>query len=181
MSNFEVCEEMQKLRNYLDEHKIKWRDESEKGASVRKDNVDFDSYWMCRTRFEIKGNKFAVINGIGSYGGCFYVGTKNHGLLECWINKNKPEGYLKSDDVIKKIEEYEKKYEKNMRRNNILNMTVTEQIAKIKKDVCYYACKYREFYKDKCREDDVLFLASMQGYCHECPLNKLHYGAEISD
>lgn len=41
MSNFEVCEEMQKLRNYLDEHKIKWRDKSDKGVYARKDNVDF--------------------------------------------------------------------------------------------------------------------------------------------
>ena len=57
-------------------------------------------------------------------------------------------------------------------------MTVTEQIAKIKNDVCDYACKYREFYKDKYPEDKISFLATLQEYCHECPLNKLHYGAE---
>ena len=109
MSNFEVCEEMQKLRNYLDEHNIKWRDESDKGVSTRKDIIDLSSYWMCRTKFKIKGNKFSVMNGIGSFGGCVYAGGKNYGLLECWINKGKPEGYLKSDDVIEKIKKYEKK------------------------------------------------------------------------
>lgn len=110
MSNFEVCEEMQKLRNYLDEHNIKWRDESDKGVFARKDNVDFSIYWMCRTKFEIKGNEFSVINGIGSYGGCLYAGAKNNGLLECWINqKGEPEGYLKADDVIKKVKACAKK------------------------------------------------------------------------
>lgn len=110
MSNFEVCEEMQKLRNYLDEHKIKWRDESDKGVSARKDNVVFPIYWMCRTKFNIKGNEFSVINGIGSYGGCIYAGAKNNGFLECWINqKGEPEGYLKAEDVIKKVEACAKK------------------------------------------------------------------------
>ena len=68
-----------------------------------------------------------------------------------------------------------------MRRNNVLNMTVTEQIAKIKNDVCDYVCKYREYYADKYPEEKALFLASLQGFCHECPLNKLHYGVEVSD
>lgn len=105
MSNYEVCEEMQKLRNYLDEHNIKWRDDSAKEVFVRKDNVDFPIYWMCRTKFEVKGNEFSVINGIGSYGGCNYAGATNRGKLECWINqKGIPEGYLTADEVIKKVE-----------------------------------------------------------------------------
>ena len=52
----EICAEMQKLREYLDSHDIKWRDSSD----------DFTEWWMCRTKFEIKGNSFSVINGFGS-------------------------------------------------------------------------------------------------------------------
>lgn len=63
-----------------------------------------------------------------------------------------------------------------MRRNNMAEMTITEQIVKIKEDVCEYACKYRELYRDKFPSDDVSFLANLQGYCHGCPLNRLYYG-----
>ena len=68
---------------------------------ARKDGVDFSIYWMCRTKFNIKGNEFSVINGIGSYGGCIYAGAENHGLLECWVNQTgEPEGWLTAEDVI---------------------------------------------------------------------------------
>lgn len=91
----EICAEMQKLREYLDSHDIKWRDSSD----------DFTEWWMCRTKFEIKGNSFSVINGFGSYGGVLIGRSRNQGLLECWINeKGEPTGYLTAEDVIKEIE-----------------------------------------------------------------------------
>ena len=84
---------MEKLREYLDFEKIEWRDDS-----------DLISMWyMCRTKFEVNGNEFSVINGVGSYGGAMIGGT-NQGLLEMWINqKGEPIGYLNADDVIEAI------------------------------------------------------------------------------
>jgi len=91
----EICTEMTKLREYLDAHDIKWRDDSE----------DFTLCWMCRTKFDIRGNEFSVINGVGSYGGVNAGCNYNQGLLELWINeKGEPTGYLKAEDVIKEIE-----------------------------------------------------------------------------
>ena len=43
MVEFEICAEMQKLRNYLNENNIPWEDGSE----------DKPTFWMCRTRFDI--------------------------------------------------------------------------------------------------------------------------------
>lgn len=60
-----------------------------------------------------------------------------------------------------------------MRKNNINDMTITEQIVKIREDGCKYACKYREYYEEG---DEVLAKVSLQGYCHECPLMRLHIG-----
>lgn len=48
-----------------------------------------------------------------------------------------------------------------MRRKNFADMTVVEQLVRIREDVCEYACKYREAGETK--------------YCHECPLGKIHY------
>ena len=93
MVEFEICAEMQKLRNYLNENNIPWEDGSE----------DKPMFWMCRTRFDIGDRNFSVINGYGSYGGLGWHG-KNQGLLECWINqKGEPEGYLTADEIIAKI------------------------------------------------------------------------------
>lgn len=91
----EICAEMQKLREYLDAHGIEWRDNSDA----------FSEWWMCRTKFEINGSSFSVINGVGSYGGVNAGCKHNQGLLELWINeKGEPTGYLKVEDVIKEIE-----------------------------------------------------------------------------
>jgi len=95
-----ICEEMQKLRDWLDNNGIEWHDHSS--------NAIPELFWMCRTKFYIKGNEFSVINGIGSYGGKRYASAKNHGLLELWINqKGEPQGYLTADNVIERIKEYE--------------------------------------------------------------------------
>ena len=92
-----VCEEMRKLRDYLDIKEITWKDVSE----------DFGhGLWICRTHFDYKGNHWSVINGSGTYGG-FYINEKsNYGALELMVdcvNGGEPVGYLKAEDVIKYI------------------------------------------------------------------------------
>ena len=82
-----VCEEMQRLRNKLDEENIEWKDKSN----------DF----VCRTHFYYGINKISVINGEGTYGGL--DNGKNIGLLEMMINYHDPIGYLNADEVIKKL------------------------------------------------------------------------------
>jgi len=92
-----VCEEMQKLRDYLDSKKIEWIDKSD----------DWEMGWICRTHFDYKGNHWSVINGLGTYGG-FYINEKsNYGVLELMVdcvNGGEPVGYLKAEDVIKYME-----------------------------------------------------------------------------
>lgn len=61
-----------------------------------------------------------------------------------------------------------------MRRNNPNEMTVTEQIALIKEDTCRYACRHLENVELEFN-DPLLQKAKLQGFCHECPLNKLHF------
>ena len=64
-----------------------------------------------------------------------------------------------------------------MRKNNFADMTVVEQLIAIRDDVCEYACKYRESVK-RSEGDEVLWKISVQRYCHDCPLTKLHYQKE---
>lgn len=90
-----ICEEMKKLRAYLDTHGIGWRDQS--GGN--------EAAWMCRTKFRYRGRSWSVINGIGSYGGQRTVGEENLGLLEAMPdNNNDPEGWLTAREVIARIE-----------------------------------------------------------------------------
>ena len=48
----EICKEMQKLRNWLDENNIPWMDQSE---DYHIDLEKLGEMWMCRTKFEIGG------------------------------------------------------------------------------------------------------------------------------
>ena len=66
-----IVEEMQKLRDWLDEHNIEWVDKSEEPVYL--EYFHRYSFWMCRTHFDINGKHVSVINGYGSYGGgkCF--------------------------------------------------------------------------------------------------------------
>ena len=89
-----VCKEMKKLRKYLDDNKIEWRDDSSISAM----------FWMVRTKFHHKGREYSVINGVGSYGGCVSVNSKNNGLLECMIDGREPLPCLTAKEVIEKIE-----------------------------------------------------------------------------
>ena len=62
-----------------------------------------------------------------------------------------------------------------MRKNNFADMTVVEQLVRIREDVCEYACKYREEAKKAYSGDDTMQRLAIQRYCHECPLGKIHY------
>jgi hypothetical protein len=95
----EVCKEMQKLRDWLDKNNIDWEDASE---DFSKDSID--DFWICRTWFEIKGKKFSVINGYGTWGGIRLLDGKNVGLLEI-MGLDDVIGYMTADEVIAAISE----------------------------------------------------------------------------
>ena len=86
-----ACEEMKKLRNYLDRNEIPYCDNSD------------DLTKICRTRFEIGEVNISVIHGRSTYGGI-------DGLLELamWDEKGgsvDPTGWLSAKDVICVIKE----------------------------------------------------------------------------
>lgn len=92
----QMCEEMVKLREYLDSHGIDWRDNScEYG----------DDFFIHRTKFEVKGHTFSVINGYGTYGGIVSFGCKNNGLLELMLDGKEPYGCLTAREVEDYINE----------------------------------------------------------------------------
>ena len=94
----EICEEMKKLRSYLDEKKIKWIDQSEDMESA---SIDM---FICRTWLWLGDRKISVVNGYGTYGGIhpmYNNGLKNRGLLEIQIDGlNDVYGDFTADDVI---------------------------------------------------------------------------------
>ena len=98
-----ICEEMNKLRQYLDDKDIKWKDAS----TILGDKL-WHRLWICRTQFEINNNKWSVINGYGTYGGIDGLDGYNEGLLELMtnsVNNGEPIGWLTADNVIGYIEE----------------------------------------------------------------------------
>ena len=102
-----ICEEMQKLRQMLDEKNIPWHDASE----VMSEDKEWPM-WICRTHFEYKGLKIPVVNGFGTYGGWFGAnpGTteeENMELLEIMIEDNEPVGWLKAEDIMEILGEKE--------------------------------------------------------------------------
>ena len=94
---FLPCDEMTKLRSYLDNHDIKWADASDET--------------ICRTKYWHNGILYSVINGYGTYGGIDGCDPKevNQCLLECWSVPfgDDPAGWLKADDIIEIMEEWE--------------------------------------------------------------------------
>ena len=90
---FYICDEMQKLRDGLDERNIPWMDLTDKYG-----------LWICRTHFVIKGDRWSVIHGHGSYGG-FNSFEKDKQLLECMYGGNEPIGWLTADEVLKMVDE----------------------------------------------------------------------------
>lgn len=98
-----VCEEMQKLRDWLDESGIEWQDKSD-DISVKND------FWMVRTHFDYKGHHILVINGFGSYGGFNRVYPENLGALDMMIcDTEEIHGILSADNVkeiLSKLKEF---------------------------------------------------------------------------
>ncbi len=91
-----MCEEMVILREYLDSHGIKWRD----------DSCEYDGdFFIHRTKFEVNGHTFSVINGYGTYGGIVSFGCKNDGLLELMLDGREPYGCLSAIEVEGYIDE----------------------------------------------------------------------------
>ena len=98
----EICEEMKKLRKYLDINKIKWKDKSQDLETVSEEY----KLYISRTQFWYKGNFYSAINGLGTYGGYFSDAVNNHGLIELMssqINGGEPVGFLTAEDCIKLI------------------------------------------------------------------------------
>ena len=95
-----MVEEMIKLREKLDDLKIKWVDKSDKFKL--KGGGEF---FIDRTHFDYNDKHYSAINGFGTYGGCNVLTGKNEGLLELMIDSNTPEGYLTADKVIEKLKE----------------------------------------------------------------------------
>lgn len=85
VKKYSPCEEMVKLRNWLDQKKIKWWDLSDEK--------------ICRTKFVVDGNVFSIVNGHGTYGHL-------NGLLEMMVLAvTGPIGWLTAQAVIDFIEE----------------------------------------------------------------------------
>lgn len=91
-----MCEEMLKLRKWLDDNQIEWNDHSWHMARYK-------DYYIDRTHFNFRSHFFSVINGMGTYGGMVSYGCKNQGLLEVMIDGNEPIGNLTADEVIEEI------------------------------------------------------------------------------
>lgn len=99
-----ICEEMSKLRNWLDEQGIKWEDMSQDLLPDSPDELVSES-WIVRTRFIVNGKKSSVINGFCTYGGYRFRPDDNEGLLEEWGLYECPVGNLTAEDVINKIKQ----------------------------------------------------------------------------
>jgi hypothetical protein len=85
----EICEEMLKLRDWLNENGIGWEDVSDSIIS--------------RTRFVVNGYFFSVVHGFDTYGGINIFG-KDSGLLECMTGSGVV-GCLTAEDVIEMVKE----------------------------------------------------------------------------
>lgn len=103
-----ICNEMQKLRNWLGKNSICWEDVSTDYSQLKEqmNDPDFPDLSMCRTHFTINGDKVSVINGWGSYGGNDWHTGERLGLLEIRadkINDGQPIGWLTADEVISEL------------------------------------------------------------------------------
>lgn len=112
-----LCEEMKKLRAYLDDHNVSWEDTSSiksdeeierlLSLSIPKAYSDTSIY---RTQFEYEGITYSVINGYGTSGGYRPSTQKNEGLLEMldWSTEKVSGGYT-ADEVIQILFKKEEK------------------------------------------------------------------------
>jgi hypothetical protein len=98
-----VCKEMQKLREWLDQHNIPWEDCSEEFEVRCK-----IPFYICRTHFRVHNHLVSVINGHGTYGGYSVFEHSNKGLLEVMsgmLNDGEPIGFLTADELIKILQD----------------------------------------------------------------------------
>lgn len=110
----QMCKEMQKLRDMLDERGIIWHDLSDITSEERisllvKKGLQrgYADTTIWRTHFEVDGIEYSVINGFGTYGGFNSYTGHNLGLLECMTvkaNGGEPVGHLTAEEVMEIIE-----------------------------------------------------------------------------
>lgn len=114
-----MCDEMVKLREFLDKKGIIWYDNSEDPA-----NTEELHCMIYRTKFVLVGIEISVIYGYGTIGGRpVYSSGADEKLLEMMIGDGEPEGHLTCDDIInhlainkiKDIPEDEAKINRNIR------------------------------------------------------------------
>ena len=105
----EMCKEMKRLRELLDQHNIAWEDYSTiqseevieklmKNSSIKK--REFYDTTIYRTFFAFNNKTWSVINGFGTYGGVSPHEKINYGLLEVWDGEHDTEGWLTANEVL---------------------------------------------------------------------------------
>lgn len=98
----EMCPEMLKLRDMLDEMNIDWTDDSD---PITPNTIECRVY---RTHFYHNGDDYSVIYGFGTYGGWNRFSNKTDPqLLELMINDDEPTGWHTAEDIIKIMKERE--------------------------------------------------------------------------
>lgn len=90
-----TCKELQKLADYLTEKDIHWRNAS----SV---HVGFSGFFIERVHFCIGDERWSAICGM-DHGNVVTCGT-NAQPIELMICGEEPEGYLKADEICRRIE-----------------------------------------------------------------------------
>lgn len=64
--------------------------------------------------------------------------------------------------------------DQNRRRNNLQDMSIVEQIEKIKEEMCDKYCKYRDQFRNGLNPDlSILNQEQMDCLCNYCPLTRL--------
>lgn len=107
-----ICEEMIKLRDWLDEKGILWVDKSSITSQgyidlMAKFEIEpqYADTTIYRTHFQFREHNISVIYGYGTYGGFDQLANKNYGALEMMIDDRDPIGWLSAENVIQKLEE----------------------------------------------------------------------------
>lgn len=96
----EICPEMLKLRDILDEMNIDWTDDSD---SLTPTTIECRIY---RTTFYLNGDRYSIVYGFGTYGGWNRFSEKvDPQLLELMINHEEPTGWHTAEDIISIMKE----------------------------------------------------------------------------
>ena len=98
----EICPEMLKLRERLDDMQIDWIDESDPLT----ERTALEDCRIFRTHFWYSSDKYSVVYGFGTYGGWNrFTDGADPKLLELMINSEEPTGWRTADDIIKIMKE----------------------------------------------------------------------------